>query len=141
MMTIEDNSDLRAAMNYAHNALKRVMHVFIITQDAPKQKSSNGHTEEEDGTKIGHYINDDSFSLALKEINKNQDKSNEYDDFFDKELEDELREIKEMSEASSSQKQRTEIMHWPPAETGTGRDMDVSKSRLKRKKSLAFKGI
>lgn len=70
MMTIEDNSDLRAAMNFAHNALKRVMHVFIITQDAPKQVSSN-ITDEDDRTKHGHVNQDDSFSLALKEINRN----------------------------------------------------------------------
>jgi len=70
MMTIEDNSDLRAAMNFAHNALKRVMHVFIITQDAPRQLLSN-ITDEDDGTKLGHVNQDDSFSLALKEINRN----------------------------------------------------------------------
>jgi len=41
MMTIEDNSDLRAVMNFTQNALNRVLHVFVITHDAPNSKAKN----------------------------------------------------------------------------------------------------
>lgn len=41
MMTIEDNSDLRAVMNFTQNALNRVLHVFVITHDAPNSKAKH----------------------------------------------------------------------------------------------------
>jgi len=41
MMTIEDNSDLRAVMKFTHNALNRILHVFVITHDAPKPKAQH----------------------------------------------------------------------------------------------------
>jgi hypothetical protein len=41
MMTIEDNNDLRAVMNFTQNALNRVLHVFVITHDAPNSKAKN----------------------------------------------------------------------------------------------------
>jgi hypothetical protein len=41
MMTIEDNNDLRAVMNFTQNALNRVLHVFVITHDAPNSKAKH----------------------------------------------------------------------------------------------------
>jgi hypothetical protein len=75
MMTIEDNSDLRAAMNFTQNALNRVLHVFVITHDAPKQKPQ---PNAGDGTERGQKSNE-SFAQALKQISRNRRQSLEQD--------------------------------------------------------------
>ena len=62
-MTLEDNSDLRAAMNFAHNAVRKVLHVYIITQDAPRQSDKT--------TQSTGMVREESFHEAVKELNKN----------------------------------------------------------------------
>jgi hypothetical protein len=63
MMAIEDNSDLRAALNFAQNAIIKVLHVYIVTQDAPKGG---------DKTTLSQVpLQDDSFCDAVKELTKN----------------------------------------------------------------------
>jgi hypothetical protein len=68
MMTIEDNSDLRAAMNFAKNAARKVLHVYIITRDAPK----SGDITSTEKFPLKH---DESFRDAVRELNKNSNQS------------------------------------------------------------------
>lgn len=152
-MQIEDNSDLRAAVTFAHNALKRVLHVFIITHDAPKpgrQQEDSFAQNTVRGVKIGD-TDALNFSNAVKEMSYNQEQS--------------LYQIKgdPHPEVSTFENELVK-QSWPeipggnmhlqvPEQLGQGTDsvrnkqlheqemaLDTTKMKLKKKKSLAFRG-